>query len=209
MREEIVNIIENELKSIAKPFLQELDMQIFLFHKLAQHFGYESVHLEYPIIQPGGNETLGYIDLVVEASNIFFPIELKYKTSKEFFDFTCFGELTKYTLRNHSAYNLNCYGFWADVSRMEKLTVVFDKVSNGIGVFVTNDPAYSRGPETQNVGYANFALTEGRSIGPSACLKWNANILAANKPPEIELTNVYTIKWQEMTNLSNFKLLII
>ena len=213
MRDKIIELITNELKDCTQPFLQEVDLQVFLFNKFRKEFGEASVYIEYPIISPvkgkKNEEVLGYIDLLVEADGLFYPIELKYKSKPANVEFSYFGKSKTYSLKKHTAYNLNCYGFWADVARMEKLALSVNKVANGIGVFMTNDPNYCNGPQNNNVKYANFAISEGRVIPSNSLLKWKRDVDILKNHPDIKLTNKYTVKWQEMNKLNNFKLLVL
>jgi hypothetical protein len=214
MRDKIIELITRELKECSQPFLQEMDLQVFLFNKLRKEFGEASVYLEYPIISPvngkNNDEVLGYIDLVVEADGSFYPIELKYKTKPANVDFFYFGKSKTYTLKKHSAYNLNCYGFWADISRMEQLSLGNENiVKRGIGVFVTNDSTYKKGPSNCSVDYAEFSLKQNRIVKSGDNLKWKRRKKHTNKLTKLKMKNESCICWNNMEKLDNYMFCIV
>jgi hypothetical protein len=213
MRDNIINVINKSLIAHKDYFLQEIELQVFLFNELKRGFPKATVYLEYPIISSNnstqGKESVGYIDLVVKSDDLFFPIELKFKTKNQVIATNYFGNKIPYTLKDQTAYNLSCYGFWADIARMEGLSKILpSKVQRGIGVFVTNDGSYKEGPR-ESAGYANFSLHECREISAGQSLKWNRKKKFKSKLKNIQIQNACKISWHDMDNLPNHMFCII
>jgi hypothetical protein len=213
MRDKIIGIIQKALKKCDFHFLQEMDLQVFLFHVLRKEFGDDKLYLEYPIIyndnqiKSGNKEILGYVDLVVDVEGCYYPIELKFKTKAQEIPTTMFGNEIKYKLKNQTAYNLSCYGFWADIARMEELSKNFpSKVQRGIGVFVTNDEKYKFGPKN-SAGYANFSIHIDRVVKAGEMLRWQKKSKAKLK--NIKIQNECKISWQDSDINSDFMFCIL
>ncbi len=204
MRNKIIDIIKSTLNARKTDYLQEFDIQIDLVNQLRKNFTEDKVFIEYPILDK--NNTLGYIDIVVELGGCFYPIELKYKTTHKEININHFGNIQKYKLKKHSAYNINCYSFWSDVARMEKLAISNAKVQQGIAVFVTNDSRYFKGPENPSVDYAEFSIKNERLIkeGEKMAFKTKDN----SKKPFLIISNSYKIYWTKMESLEGFKFFI-
>lgn len=213
MRDNIIRVINNALNAREEYFLQEIDLQVFLFNELRRELPKATVYLEYPVISLNngtkGKETVGYIDLVVKSEELFFPIELKFKTKKHSITTDLFGNTIPYTLKDQTAYNLSCYGFWSDIARMEDLCMKFrNNVQRGIGLFVTNDISYKLGPG-ESAGYANYSLKEGRKISAGQNLKWNKKKKLKSKLKNIKIQNACNILWHDMDKLPNHMFCII
>lgn len=134
-------------------FTNERDLQMHLAIALANEYGVDNVEVEYFI--PGetfdkesyrwkqqnksSNNQDMRIDIVVQRGSEFVPIELKYKTKLIIEDtFERFGKtiVGAQLVKDQSAQDLGRYDFWRDVRRLELLCKKFDKVRNGIAVFL-------------------------------------------------------------------------
>jgi hypothetical protein len=189
MRNNIVNIIKKTILNYDEYYIQEFDIQIDICNKIKKEIKNAKVFLEYPIIS---NKTiLGFIDIMIEFENDYYPIELKYKTKYKNIETFYLGKTIKFNLKNQFAYNNNCYGFWKDIHRMENLSINHPNVKKGIGVFLTNDFHYLKGPEDL-ISYSNFSLKQGRIIDKGTILKWRG----VNNPqkPNLKIKNRYILK---------------
>jgi hypothetical protein len=91
---------------------------------------------------------------------------------------------------------------------MEALAKCYKNVQQGIGIFISNEQRYWKGPESENTGYAQFSLTDNRKLMPNTTLDWNGDLMARQTHPAITLKNEYKIHWQDMA-LSNHKFFIL
>ena len=198
-------------------FTNERDLQMHLAIALANEYGVDNVEVEYFI--PGetfdkesypwkqqnksSNNQDMRIDIVVQRGSEFVPIELKYKTKLIIEDtFERFGKtiVGAQLVKDQSAQDLGRYDFWRDVRRLELLCKKFDKVRNGIAVFLTNDTAYYQKPKEKKKGKVpncnQFYLTGNN--GKSR--KWENGTEKKYKPgrPKFCLDNVYDIKWESL-----------
>lgn len=200
-------------KTNKKFFLNERDLQIELILFLRGKKGYV-VHPEYHIpvsAIPGyewKNDKVLSIDLVVEDSDSYVPIELKYKHKGIEIDLDRFGENLSGLVTNQAAQNLGRYSFWKDVRRVEHLINKFKRIKDGgYVVFVTDDPTYMTNTGMTITGvkcnYYMFAMNDGRYVGPSK-LNW---VTPNPKFPDFNIVKpynikCYNIKWEAPVNLS-------
>ena len=222
-KEEFLEKIRKDIKEFldknSNLFFNERDFQVNLSSFLKEQHYYDNVFLEYSlpasfiknneeneeeveekIIEDEANVR---IDIVVEKSDQFCPIELKYKTKlaeKEGDAIERFGKKIKVELlKNQAAQNINRYSFWKDVYRVERIKRNFSKVIAGFSIFVTNDESYMKTPKGAS---APFTMEAG--VQHSKELKWEEKEKVADstrsKYPEIVLENQYTIKeWYDIT----------
>ena len=213
-KEEFLEKIRKDIKEFldkdSKLFFNERDLQVNLASFLREQHYYDNVFLEYSLpassLKDNREEEVEAnirVDIVVEKSNQFCPIELKYKTKLvegEGNIIERFGEeIETELLKNQAAQNINRYSFWKDVYRVERIKRNFSKVIAGFSIFVTNDESYMKTPKGAS---APFTMEAG--VQHSKELKWEEKEKVADstrsKYPEIVLENQYTIKeWYDIT----------
>ena len=211
-KEEFLEKIRKDIKEFldkdSKLFFNERDLQVNLASFLREQHYYDNVFLEYSLpassLKDNREEEVEAnirIDIVVEKSNQFCLIELKYKTKLvEGNIIERFGEEIKTELlKNQAAQNINRYSFWKDVYRVERIKRNFSKVIAGFSIFMTNDESYKNTPKG-----ASEPFTMEAGVQHSKELKWEEKAKVAdstkNKYPKIELEKEYTIgKWYDVT----------
>ena len=211
-KEEFLEKIRKDIKEFldkdSKLFFNERDFQVNLSSFLREQHYYDNVFLEYSLpassLKDNREEEVEAnirIDIVVEKSNQFCLIELKYKTKLvEGNIIERFGEEIKTELlKNQAAQNINRYSFWKDVYRVERIKRNFSKVIAGFSIFMTNDESYKNTPKG-----ASEPFTMEAGVQHSKELKWEEKAKVAdstkNKYPKIELEKEYTIgKWYDVT----------
>jgi len=210
IRKDIKEFLEKNDKKGNKLFFNERDLQMNLASFLKEQHYYDNVFLEYSLpsssIKDNREEEVEAnirIDIVVEKSNQFCPIELKYKTKLaegEGNIIERFGEEIKTELlKNQAAQNINRYSFWKDVYRVERIKRNFSKVIAGFSIFMTNDESYMKTPKGAS---APFTMEAGGQ--DSKELKWEEKEKVADstrsKYPKIEFEKKHTIeKWYNVT----------
>jgi len=213
-KEEFLEKIRKDIKEFlskdSKLFFNERDFQVNLASFLREQHYYDNVFLEYSLpassLKDNREEEVEAnirIDIVVEKSNQFCPIELKYKTKLaegEGNIIERFGEeIETELLKNQAAQNINRYSFWKDIYRVERIKRNFSKVIAGFSIFMTNDESYKNTPKG-----ASEPFTMEAGVQHSKELKWEEKAKVAdstkNKYPKIELEKEYTIgKWYDVT----------
>ena len=207
-------------------FSNERDMQMHLAIELSQKYGKNNVFLEYYV--PGnvfdeglyrwkqqnkskGNQDMR-VDLVVKKEDEYVPIEIKYKTKiKQENEIKRFGlSMTGITLtKDQSAQDLGRYDFWRDVRRLELLGKKFDKVKNGIAVFLTNDTSYKqKQKDGEKVPNCNqFYLTDNKSESR----EWENDAEKKYKParPNFSLYRTYDVRWSDAEKSPGFCFAIV
>ena len=214
MRNEIINLIEEALKSRIEYFMSEQEVQIYIANYLYKTNKFQDVFLEYyiPINEikpyPWEKNKKIYIDIVVYANDKYYPIEIKYKTKTQVVPMKLFGGRINLSLGQQGAQNIGCYDFWKDIKRLEILEEKFPEVEKGIMLFVTNDETYLLRPRNKTVGYAQFALNEDKTVNSGEKLDWNGSLsISVNRPP-IELKNNYILNWKDL-KLDQHKYLLV
>ena len=211
-------IIKEFLDKNSNLFFNERDFQVNLSSFLKEQHYYDYVFLEYSlpasfiknneenedeeVEEKIGDEANVRIDIVVEKSDQFCTIELKYKTKlvgKEGDAIKRFGKKIKVELlKNQAAQNINRYSFWKDVYRIEKIKRSFHpNVIAGFSIFVTNDESYKNTPKG-----ASTPFTMEAGVQHSKELDWKGEVAKSTKDkhPKIELEKEYTIeKWDDVT----------
>ena len=204
MRELILNLITNALLIRNDFFIREQDIQLYLTNYFINSNLFDRVFIEYHIPSllvnnyPWSDSNNIYIDIVIEKDNVFYPIEIKYKTRAQFIPLLIFGQNENIILGQHGAQNIGCYDFWKDVKRLELFEQNFENVERGIMLFVSNDFTYQNAPLNQNVGYTQFSIHNGRNIPLNTFLNWNGNLAVANGRPGLQMIHPYIINWNEM-----------
>ena len=173
---------------------------------------YDDIYLEYRIPQyvfNSNEKTNDYIwnndlrlDIVVERDNEFCPIELKYKTkSVDKLKISRFGDiLLSDVLKDQSAEDLGMYHFWKDVYRIELVRNHFEKVKNGLAIFLTNNPRYTkRGREDSK--HINFSMDSTRpqpreKVWQIKTTDSNNKKLLENQYPGFVVSKQYKIDWK-------------
>lgn len=204
MRQTILTQIANALAARHTYFLREQDIQLYLANYFLQTGLYDNVFIEYhisgalmlPYLWNDANNI--YIDIVLEKENLFFPIEIKYKTVAQVMPHLVFGQNVNVLLGHHGAKNIGCYDFWKDVKRIEFFEVTFPLAQRGIVLFASNDLSYQMAPLNPNVGYAPFSIHQGRHILASTELNWNGAIAVANGRPGFIVNYDYIINWTQL-----------
>jgi hypothetical protein len=222
-KEEFLEKIRKDIKEFLSKnsnlFFNERDFQVNLSSFLKEQHYYDNVFLEYSlpasfiknneeneeeveekIIEDEANVR---IDIVVEKSDQFCPIELKYKTklAEKEDAIKRFGKKIKVELlKNQAAQNINRYSFWKDVYRVERIKRSFHpNVIAGFSIFMTNDESYMNTPKG-----ASEPFTMEAGVQHSKELEWEEKAKVADstksKYPKIELEKEYTIgKWYDVT----------
>lgn len=196
------------LTNIKQPILSEAQLQVMLALHLKQIAKYDEVYAEYTFpksylgteYQWGKKNDKVSFDIVVRKGEEYYPIELKYKTKEENTGLKLFGcETEEIKLAEQAAKNLNCYGFWKDVKRLELIKDKFAKVSGGIALFVTNADTYLKKPE-KGSQYARFSIYDGRKVKANESLYWvnpDGSELKKDDYRGFNNSNDYELKWQE------------
>ena len=214
MRNEIIEMIENALLIRQDFFTREQEIQIYLANFFAESNEFDNIYLEYHLPShllphyPWIDSNNIYIDIVLEKNNIFYPIEIKYKTTTQNLPINIFGSDTIVVLGHHGAQNIGCYDFWKDIKRLEIFENQFQNVEQGIMLFVTNDESYFQPPLKQTTGYAQFSIHNQRVVNEGETLSWNKLLKITSNRPPITLYNSYTLNWNDL-NLDQHKYLLI
>lgn len=215
MRNRIINYIEIAFAQRENEyFTREQDIQIYLAKYLSDTNEFDRIFLEYHIpfhmlpLYPWVDSNNIYIDLVVEKNNLFYPIEIKYKTTTQSLPLNIFGTEGGVLLGHHGAQNIGCYDFWKDVKRLELFQERFTNVEQGIMIFVTNDLNYQYSPRNVNVGYAQFSIHSNRVVAKNEILNWNGNLSISKNRPAISVSKSYKISWHPLPIDQHFYILV-
>jgi len=127
-------MIENALMDRQRYFIREHEIQIYLANFFAESKEFNNIFLEYHLPShllphyPWVDSNNIYIDIVLEKNNIFYPIEIKYKTTTQNLPINIFGSDSIVVLGHHGAQNIGCYDFWKDIKRLEIFENQFQNV---------------------------------------------------------------------------------
>lgn len=183
----------------------ERDLQMHLALHLISTRHYDDVDVEYYVPY---EELDNYVwknelklDILVRKGAEYLPIELKYKTKKHSKHLKRFDEQLSTNvdvLKNQGAQDLGMYDFWKDVRRVELVRNRFGAVKNGLAVFVTNDPYYTREDYKETSNHYNFRMTGDNT---SNCRHWlcpkeQRNASYYNTYPDFDLEGSYDISWK-------------
>lgn len=184
-------------------FFREEDIQLYLANYFIQTTQYNRVFIEYHVPKldnyPWANNKI-YIDIVLEHNGIFYPIEIKYKTTKQkLSNVAIFGNsVYDMNLQHHGAKDIGCYDFWKDIKRIEIFEDTFPNCERGVVLFVSNDLTYQKPPSNYLVSYAQFSINNGRNVPANKTLNWNGNPSVAIGRPQITTRYNYIINWTAM-----------
>ena len=190
------------LKSNDKLLFNERDFQMHLatwMRNSTNH--YDDVDVEYYV---PWQELEGYVweselrlDIVVKKDGEYCPVELKYKTKKVERQISRFDELLGekvVVMKTQGAQDLGMYDFWKDVRRVELVRNRFERVKNGLAVFVTNDAFYTKGSKTTS---NNYLLNMNEGVHSTQKHWTNPESTCAKSHPDFEVEREYTIEWHE------------
>ena len=145
-----------------------------------------------------------YVDIVVGNGEEYVPVELKYKKKELKGDVELFGQNmgAGIILKGDAAHDFGRYGFWKDVRRIEFLVNSFEKVKNGIVLFLTNDESYKMTPG-KNSNCVNLAMGNGSdSYRKDVNCGWPFNPLTTNSYkscPNFKLEDEHDVNWNGYT----------
>lgn len=213
MRQEIINHVRAAFNEAQNYFIRENDVQLYLANYFRQTNQFGKIFIEYHVPSstiPGylwtdRNEI--FIDIVLEKEGLFYPIEIKYKTTIQELPYTLFGQNVNLQLEHHGAKTNTCYDFWKDVKRVELFSDNFQNVRRGISIFLTNDSTYWELPHRPNAGYVPFSIHHGKQIQAYTFLNWGKN-LAPTGRPNFSIQNDYNCFWSPMP-LNQHRYLIV
>jgi hypothetical protein len=199
---EVKNDISAFLEQNNELLFNERDLQMHLAIWLKRIGKYDDVDVEYyvPFEEFGGKyiwEGELRLDIVVKKGEEYIPVELKYKTKKVEKKLTRFNEELKreyIVVKDQAAQNLGKYDFWKDVRRIELVRNRFNRVKNGLAVFVTNDKSYLK-PSREN---SNCKALDMSKEGVHFKHKFwkNENSGCAKEHPNFEVEKEYIIEWK-------------
>ena len=136
------------------------------------------------------------LDIVVRKDGEYCPVELKYKTKKVERQIARFDEKlhNKYAvMKTQGAQDLGMYDFWKDVRRVELVRNRFERVKNGLAVFVTNDEFYTKGSKETSNNYL-FNMDVGKAHSKQK--HWaKPESTCAKTHPNFEVEREYVIEW--------------
>ena len=224
--QKVLNDIHDFLNQNTKVFANEHDLQMNLavYLKSVKHCDIEvEYHVPsgvidtllpqalperctyYPWFQANSDKPQGmYVDIVVGNGEEYVPIELKYKKKELRGDVELFGQNmgTGVILKGDGAHDFGRYGFWKDVRRTELLVKSFERVKNGIVLFVTNDESY----KTASVAGTNsehFAMGDGTDTyhkDTNCCWPFNPLMTDSYKScPNFMQEDEHDVNWNEYT----------
>lgn len=214
MRQQILQQITLALENREEFFLREADIQLYLANHFIASNLFERVFIEYHVPSsmfldyPWPDINKIYIDIVLEKQGIFYPIEIKYKTSRQVLPLFVFGQNIELSLGQHGAQNIGCYDLWKDVKRIELFEQTFNSVARGVVLLVSNDLTYQNAPLNPHVGYAPFSIHNGRHIPANTTLDWNGDLTIANGRPSLTTVYPYDINWLPMPIHQHYYILL-
>ena len=198
-KQEVRKHIDDFLRTNTKLFYNERDFQINLAFFLKNTNYYDNVLLEYSL---PASTMLNFsdirIDIVLVKENLYFPIELKYKTKKGLGNLNRFGKTFSNVevLKNQAAQNIGRYSFWKDVERLEAVKKRFINIDTGFCIFLTNDAYYKKSPQGASGAFTMEAGTE-----LTGNVNWKTPVTIADYYPKIAFEGKYKIeKWDNVKN---------
>lgn len=232
LKSDLVNIISDFAKK-GFVFSNEQDFQFSLGEKIKTLKGVKNVFFEalsldpsitFTSIESGVNSNINYTlsrttkqyhDILVELENKTFEIiELKYKTPGKI----CLYETLKeknITFRQ-GAYDLGCYDFLSDVSRLENINsrnfLSNIKISKSFCILLTNDKNYRYNDFSKSGIWRMYSLCEKNKIIGKGTLTFKAGGMAysikSKKLSAVTLKNSYTLDWHdyELININTGKI---
>lgn len=198
-KQDVRKHIDDFLRTNTKLFYNERDFQVNLAFFLRTLAYYDNVFLEYSLpanTTPKFNDIR--IDIVLLKENLYFPIELKYKTKKILGNLNRFEEILNNVeiLKNQAAQNIGRYSFWKDVERLEAVKKRFINIDTGFCIFLTNDAYYKKSPQGAS---GAFTMKTGTEL--TGNVNWKTPVTIADYYPEIVFEGKYKIeKWDDIKN---------
>lgn len=189
----------SNLQAVRGIFHSEADFQFALAWEIQKLYPAATVRMEY--CYPIRNNSL-HIDLVVSLGEDWYPIELKYKTSK--LEFTTTG-LSKelYRLKGHGAQDCGRYDFLLDIQRLELLAEDLPRFKTGYAIFLTNDSTYWKDSKRVGTTYEAFKLADG--LTKEGTMQWaehtGKGTMETREVP-ITLKGRHAIKWNDYSRLN-------
>ncbi|QNO13515.1 hypothetical protein HYG86_01395 [Alkalicella caledoniensis] len=186
-----------QLSNSRKVFHSEADFQFALAWEIQKLYPDARIRLEYC---PASITPNIHIDILVIIDNMYYPIELKYKTlgcNKTFED-----EVFK--LKNHGAQDLGRYDFLKDVQRVEQFSKELPRFKAGYSIFLTNDQSYWKDSGRKETVYYQFRLSEGLEKAGIMCWASHSGegTIKGRETP-IALDYKYTVKWEQYCKLDD------
>ena len=202
-----IYVLIDKLRQKRQLFVSEADFQLELAWVIKEQYPSATVRLEYC---PQFDSNM-HIDILVILDGQWIPIELKYKTKKYI------GRVGDefYSLKNHSAKDINCYAYLKDIQRIETVQNNVPSFREGYAIFLTNELSYLKEPAVKSVNYYQFSLHE--NCAKEGILDWGEHTGAGTKGKEcnlpIELSGKYQMHWLDYslidkTSAGCFKILI-
>ena len=140
-----------------------------------------------------------HIDILVIKGGKWIPIELKYKTKKsELWDSAeCFS------LKNHSAKDINCFLYLYDVQRIERVKKACPQFAEGHTIMLTNELPYRKPPVRSSCNYADFSLHDGAiKTGKTNWGEHTGTGTLRGCEGPIVLTGEYPITWKVYSEIN-------
>ena len=182
-----------KLSSERKVFHSEADFQFSLAWKIKENYSDYEIFLEWPVLIDNKDR---YVDIILEKDEKIIPIELKYKTKAL--------KYNSFNLKTQGAKDIACYDYLKDIQRVESL-ISDPKFEKGFSIFLTNDLIFLNMP-SQDAGYKEFSIHDGRKIDKNASLNWKKSIGEGTKrgrKDPIKLKFNYKFKWEDYSNLNS------
>jgi hypothetical protein len=95
-------------------------------------------------------------------------------------------------MKTQGAQDLGMYDFWKDVRRVELVRNRFERVKNGLAVFVTNDAFYTKGSKTTS---NNYLLNMNEGVHSTQKHWANPESTCAKSHPNFEVERAYDVEW--------------
>lgn len=218
IEEDIKEFLDKELKE-GEFFFNECEFQVKLALFLKEKKNYEvfleyTVPLDAKIIQAkirewkksgrvppfSNNKEKIDIDIVIKKDGLFYPIELKYRTTKIKGLYKRFGVPIddSQLLKDQGAVPRGRYDFWKDVARLEFIRRCFGKIVGGLCVFLTNDKRYTE----EATGTSQDFTMEKEKLHTNLLRFRTDGLIKRN--PKFSLLGEYRIKeWYCCSNIGN------
>lgn len=191
-----INLIIGKLKEQRKIFVSEADLQFAIAFIIKEQYPNAKIRLEYcPEF-----ELDMHIDILVIIGKDRYPIELKYKTKK----YETVIDNEKFVLKEHGAIPVNSYLYLKDIKRLEECRKMMPEFKTGYAIFITNDLGYLKSPVKNDLIYKQLALIDNSK--KTGKLNWEDNASDGTKKnveEEIELKDIYLLKWNNYSNFGN------
>ena len=224
--QQVLNDIHEFLNQNTKVFTNKRDFQMNLavYLKCVRHYDVEvEYHVPsyilstlipqtlperctyYPWLQGNSDKPQEmYVDIVVSNGEEYVPIELKYKKKELKGDVVLFGKNMgkSVILKDDGAHDFRRYSFWKDVRRTELLVKSFERVKNGIVLFLTNDDAYKTasvtGTNSEHLAMGNGTDTYHKDT--NCCWPFNPLMTDTYKScPSFKLEDEHDVNWNGYT----------